>query len=261
MGYYMVKEVKSTAKTTETTFEVVDALRQLNGGTIEKLSEYLGLSESTVHRHLATLQKHEYVVRDGDEYHVGLGFLAVGEQARQRTIAYSMITEKVDMLAADTGERAQFIVEEHGQRVYLYTNVGESAVQTGATIGKRGELHTSAAGKAILANLGPDRVDTIMSERGPFSTRPNAVSSREELLDELDQIRDRGYAFNRQETAKGVHAVGAAVTDANDDVIGALSIAGPANRVKGEYFTDALPEKILGATNELELHITHSVQG
>ncbi|MGZ0745821.1 IclR family transcriptional regulator [Haloparvum sp. AD34] len=257
----MSKDIKSVAKTSETTFEVVDALRDLDGGTIEEISEYLGFAESTVHRHLATLRKHEYAVRDGEEYHVALGFLTVGEHARRRTTAYPMIKEKVDTLATETGERAQFIVEEHGQRVYLYTNVGESAVQTGATTGKRGELYTSAAGKAILADLDDDRVDEILEERGLTTSGPNAVSSRAELDEELARIRDRGYAFNRQETTEGVHAVGAAVTDANDEVVGALSVAGPANRVKGERFTDTLPERILGATNELELHIAHSVQG
>lgn len=257
----MSKEVKSVAKTSETTFEVVEALRDLDGGTIEELSEHIGFAESTVHRHLTTLRKHEYAVRDGDEYHVGLGFLTVGEHARRRTVAYPMIKEKVDTLAAETGERAQFIVEEHGQRVYLYTNVGESAVQTGATTGKRGELYTSAAGKAILADLDPNRVDEILDERGLSTSGGNALSSRAELEEELARIQDRGYAFNRQETTEGVHAVGAAVTDATDEVVGGLSVAGPANRVKGERFTETLPERILGATNELELHIAHSVQG
>lgn len=257
----MVKEIKSVAKTSETTFQVVEALRGLDGGTIEELSEYLGLAESTVHRHLATLRKHDYAVRDGEEYHVGLGFLTVGEHARRRTLAYPMIKKKVDTLAAETGERAQFIVEEHGQRVYLYTNVGESAVQTGATTGKRGELYTSAAGKAILANLDSERVEEIIADRGFSTSRENAVRSRSELDEELERIQNRGYAFNRQETTEGVHAVGAAVTDANNEVVGALSIAGPANRVKGERFTETLPERILGTTNELELHIAHSVQG
>ncbi len=253
----MGKELKSVAKTTETSLRVVDALRETDGMTIDDLSEHLGLAPSTVHRHLATLKKHGYVVRDGDVYALGLQFLTIGGQIQRRVTAYPMIKEKVDALADETGERAQFIVEENGQRVYLYTEVGQSAVQTGAHVGKRGAIHTSAAGKAILAAYDRDRVEAIVDARGLDADR-DAIATREELFEELDRIRDRGYAFNRQETTAGVHAVGAPVT-AGGEVIGALSVSGPANRITGDRFTESLPERILGAVNELELHIEHSV--
>jgi len=253
----MGKELKSVAKTTETSLRVVDALRETDGMTIDDLSEHLGLAPSTVHRHLATLKKHGYVVSDGDVYALGLQFLTIGGQIQRRVTAYPMIKEKVDALADETGERAQFIVEENGQRVYLYTEVGQSAVQTGAHVGKRGAIHTSAAGKAILAAYDRDRVEEIVGARG-LDADQDAIATREELFEELDAVRDRGYAFNRQETTAGVHAVGAPVT-ADGEVIGALSVSGPANRITGDRFTESLPERILGAVNELELHIEHSV--
>ncbi|QLG63840.1 IclR family transcriptional regulator [Halorarum salinum] len=256
----MGKGIKSVAKTTETSFEIVDALVELDGATIDRLSEHLGLSPSTVHRHLATLRKHSYVVQNGDAYDVGLQFLSVGGYAQRRVTAYPMIKEKVDELAAETGERSQFIVEEHGRRVYLYTEVGKSAVQTGAHVGKRGDLHVSAAGKAILAELDRERVDEIVERHGLSRPGRDSITGREELHEELDRIRDRGYAFNRQESTAGVHAVGAAVTRSDGDVVGALSVSGPANRMTGDRLTESLPGPVLGAVNELELHIEHSVR-
>jgi len=255
----MGRDPKSVAKTTETSFAVVEAIRALDGATIEELSEQLELAPSTVHRHLTTLRKHSYVTRDGNEYHVGLQFLTLGGYAQRRVTAYPIIKEKVDALADETGERAQFIVEEHGWRVYLYTEVGQSSVQTGAHVGKRGVLHTSAAGKAILATLERERVEEIVELRGLSAPGENSTTDREALFEELERVRDRGYAFNRQETTAGVHAVGAPVTDGSGAVVGALSVSGPANRLTGEAFTDELPERILGAVNELELHIEHSM--
>jgi len=250
---------ESAAKTTETSFAVVDAIRALDGATIEELSEYLELAPSTVHRHLTTLRKHSYVTRDGSEYRIGLQFLTLGGYAQRRVTAYPVIKEKVDALAEETGERAQFIVEERGWRVYLYTEVGQSSVQTGAHVGKRGVLHASAAGKAILANLGRERVEEIVDLRGLSEPGENGITDREALFDALERVRDRGYAFNRQETTAGVHAVGAAVVDGSGEVVGALSVSGPANRLTGETFTEDLPGRVLGAVNELELHIEHSM--
>lgn len=255
----MANQIGSTVKTTDTSFLIVRTIRDLGGATIEDLSEQLDLSESTIHRHLVTLRNHDYVVQHGEKYQVGLGFLTMGGYAQRQVTAYPRIKGKVDELAAKTGERAQFIVEEHGQRVYLYTEVGESAVQTGAHVGKRGAIHTSAAGKAILANLPDHRVDEIIVGHGLDEGTRDSISTEAELRDELETIRQQGYAFNKQETTEGVNAVGAAVLDSDGTVIGALSVSGPANRIKDDWLTEELLEHVLGAVNELELDIKHSV--
>jgi DNA-binding IclR family transcriptional regulator len=253
----MGEHSKSFAKTTVTSLQVIEAIRELDGATATELTEHLELAPSTVHRHLATLRKYGYIVQEDDRYQIGLQFLTLGGYRQRQYTDYPMIKEKVDQLAADTGERAQFIVEEHGERVYLYTEVGESAVQTGAHVGKRGKIHTSAAGKAILAQLSQERVSKIIEQHGLGDGA--GLTTEKELYDRLETIRDRGYAFNRQETTSGVHAVGAPVTNEDDVVLGALSISGPANRMNGDKFTQELPDRILGAVNELELHIEHSV--
>lgn len=255
----MANNIESTVKTTDTSFRLVSTIRDRGGATIEDLSREFGLSESTVHRHLVTLRNHDYVVQDGAQYQVGLGFLTMGGYAQRRVTAYPKIKAKVDELATTTGERAQFIVEEHGQRVYLYTDVGESAVQTGAHVGKRGAIHTSAAGKAILANLSDRRIEAIIEEHGLAAGTSDSISTEAALYDELATIRDQGYAFNQQETTEGVNAVGAAVLDADGSVIGSLSVSGPANRIKDDWLTEELLEQVLGAVNELELDIKHSV--
>jgi DNA-binding IclR family transcriptional regulator len=254
----MTSDVKTRSKTTETSLDIVDAVRQLNGATIPAISEKLGMSDSTIHRHLVSLQEYGYIVKYDDEYHIGLRFLTLGGYAQQQIIAYPKIKEKVDQLAAKTGERAQFIVEERGMRVYLYTEVGESAVQTGAHIGRRGPLHVSAAGKTILANLPESRVDEILDEHGFSGGTKHSISTREELDETLETVRERGYAFNKQETTEGVNAVGAPVLDNDDTVIGALSISGPAHRLKDDALVETGSKNVLAAANELELHITHS---
>jgi len=250
---------KTRAKTTQTSLEIIDALRKLNGADLEALSDELGVATSTVHRHLVTLQESGYVIREGNIYRIGLMFLTVGGYAQRHWEAYSEIKTTVDELAADTGERTQFIVNENGERVYLYTEVGQSAVETGAQNGKRGYLHCSAAGKAILATLSDDRIRAIIDRRGLPKVGPHTVTSRSELFERLATIRERGYAFNREETTQGVHAVGASVTNGDGEVIGGLSVSGPARRLTGTVLTEELPGQVLSAVNELELQIQHSV--
>lgn len=55
------------------------------------------------------------------------------------------------------------------------------------------------------------------------------ITNVNDLWEEIEAIRDRGYAFNLQESFEGLHALGASITDENDIAIGAISISGLAN--------------------------------
>lgn len=255
----MTESPRSRAKTTETSLSIIQTLKDFDGATIEELADALDLAPSTIHRHLVTLREHRFVTKRGEQYQIGLQFLTFGGYAQRQVIGFPMIKEKVEELAQQTGEHAQFVVEEEGERVYLYTATGDRAVHTGANIGKRGEIHTSAAGKAILACLPEDGVDKIIERHGLGQSTERSITDRTTLLEELETVRTRGYAINLEETTKGVHAVGAAVTTPDGRPLGALSVSGPANRVREEELRGELVELVLGLVNELELHIEHAI--
>lgn len=63
-----------------------------------------------------------------------------------------MVAEKVSELVDRTDERAQFVIKEHGRGVFLYRRTGLNAVETNSGTGKRMYLHSTSAGKSILAH-------------------------------------------------------------------------------------------------------------
>lgn len=253
----MSKKSANAVQTTETTFDIVDTLLERGKCGIDELTEELGLSDSTAYRHLSTLKDRGYVLNEGDSYELSLRFLTIGGYLQRQIPAYSIIKEKVDQLAEKTGERSQFIVREKDERVYLYTEFGEHHVQTGAHTGRRGPIYASAAGKSILAHLPDSRCESLLHEIDFERTGPNTIVDRDELQEELATIRERGYALNYEESTKGVHAIGT-IVKANNEIIGALSVSGPATRLKADQLTSELPEDVRAASNELELHIEHS---
>lgn len=246
-----------SVKTTHTVFEILEALQRHKGARVTELGEILDVSNSTVHRHLTALHECGYVVKEGDTYHVGLRFLDLGEHARKRKQAYQMARPKVEELAEETEERAQFIVEEHGYGVYVHRALGAHAVKTDPGIGKHVPIHATAAGKAILANLQPWRVEEIIDQRGLPAVTQYTTTSLEELLTELELIRERGYSINSEEHIEGLRAIGSVINSPVDQVVGALSISGPTHRMKGNWFEEELPDLVRGATNELELNIAY----
>lgn len=247
-----------TVQATRTMFDIVELIAAQNGMTITDVSNELGYAKSTVHRHLSTLSELGYVIEDSDGYHEGLKFLEIGHAARVRQRGYEMANAKVKEIANETSERAQFIVEEHGEAVYIHRVFGERAVRTDPGIGSRIPLYATAAGKAILANLDEERRTAIVEAIDFEPITDGTITELGELYDELAAIRERGYSFNRQENLKGLHAVGVDVTDEDGGVIGALSVSGPSHRLQGEWFEQDLPTLLLGTANELELNIAHS---
>jgi DNA-binding IclR family transcriptional regulator len=246
-----------TLSTLETAFDIVEAVEALEGARVSELAEYLDLPASTVHGHLATLHQRSYLAKEGDEYHVGFQFLNRGGHARERKEGYELAEEKVTKLAAETGERVQFVVEENGRGYYLYTAVGENAVLADARIGKRIHLHDSSAGKAILAQLPESRVHDIVDRWGLPAFTEHTTTERDELFEELRTISDQGFALNREETHEGLHAVGAAVETHRGEVLGAFSVSGPSNRLKGDRLEAEIPDLLRGVTNELELRLSY----
>lgn len=107
-----------------------------------------------------------------------------------------MAEEKVQKLAAETNERAQFIVEENSRRYYTHTENGEDAVLADARTGKRIYLHDSTAGKSILAQLPESRVRKIINSWGLPAYTEYTITDESELFEELEQIREQGYALN-----------------------------------------------------------------
>jgi DNA-binding IclR family transcriptional regulator len=116
------------------------------------------------------------------------------------------------------------------------------------TVGERMYLHTTAAGKAILAEYPEERVDFIVDRTGLPRQTDRTITSREALKRELDGIRQRGYALNRGEDQEGVYAIGQVARKPSGAVLGAISVAGPTYRTKKRRFEERL-------TSTLDEHI------
>lgn len=250
------RERPGAVKSDKRLLRILGGLKELDGAGVTELSNYLDIPKSTVHNHLSTLYDSKFVIKQDGDYHLGLRFLDLGETARLNRVESERIKRKVESLAERTGERAQFIVEEHGYGVYIYRSKGKNAVSTDSRIGRHITLQASSAGKAVLAHLPGERVEQILEEIGLPAETENTITDYDELIDELELVRERGYATNKEESTPGLRAVGSPILWPDGSVVGALSISGPTHRLKGDMLEQELPDLIMGATNEIELNIS-----
>lgn len=253
-----------TLKTVERTTRIIEALETLDGAGVTELADHLGMSKSSAYHYLTTLRQEEFVVKKGDQYELGLQLLLSGEYVRNRNLLYRYGREEVEELAESTGEYANLFTEEHGKGINLYKVRGSDAVGSGyqtEKLQRPDQLHCTATGKAILAFLPEDERENILDRHGLPERTANTITDRDELLEELTTVRDRGYAYNDEEEVEGLRAVGAPVIDRDDNVLGSLSVAGPTSRLKDSAFDVELPEEVQRAANVIEVNINMATHG
>ncbi|MFC6862839.1 IclR family transcriptional regulator [Halomicroarcula sp. GCM10025817] len=246
----------NTVNATRTSFRIIEVLKRLDGAGVTAVASELDIPKSTVHNHLQTLLEERYVLKEGDTYSVGLRFLELGEFTRNRMDIYETVRPETETLAEKTGEMVNAAVEEHGQGVYITRHEGQQAVSVDTYAGKRVYLHCTALGKAILAELPEPRVDEILDEHGMPQRTENTITDPDELKAELETIRERGYAYDREERLPGLRCVAAPVV--TDGVVAALSVSGPTTRIKGDMFHEEIPELLLSAANVVEINMAYS---
>lgn len=241
----------------ETAVNIIELLQSEEGAGVTHISNTLELSKGTVHSHLATLKNNEYVVKRDGEYHLSLKYLDLAETVKSQVSGYDIVREEVERLATETGELAQFATVEHGRAVYLYKYGGENAVQTASRLGTRESLHCLSLGKAMLAHMTRDRVEDIIDTHGLKRYTPQTITDRDALFEELSRIRERGVAYDEEERIEGIRCVAAPVTAAGD-IFGAVSVSGPATRIKGDRFREALPDHVTRTANIIEINTKFS---
>ncbi len=232
--------------------DIVDLLREHDAMTSQRVADELDVAKSTAHAYLATMEDLEFVVRGTDGYSLSLKLLDYGMFARDQLSVVDAASGAVEQLAADTSEAVYLVTEEHGRAVYVDYALGDRAVKTHARVGTRSHLHSLASGKAILAHLAEDRVRDVVATHGLPELTENTVTTSEELFEELETVREQGYAVNEHEANTGTRAVGAPIL-VGDAVVAAVAVAGPANRITRERLEEEMLGDVLATANEIEL--------
>ncbi|WP_121743528.1 IclR family transcriptional regulator [Natronorubrum halophilum] len=251
-------EANKTLGSVEKAFTVLEQLRQMRKTGVSELAKQLDLPKSTVHIYLQTLQSEGFVVQDDGEYALSYRFLEYGGDYRNESRLYQVAKPEVDKLASETGEVANLGIEENGLRVLLYKSDGPEAIHDNAPIGEYAHMHWTALGKAMLAHYPTSRVESIIETHGLPRANEHTITDADELVTELEHIRERGYSVEDQDRRQGVLTIGAPITDRSaDTVISAVSVSGPKSHLDDQERFEELVSAVKKTANVIELRYSH----
>lgn len=242
-----------------TSFEIIEEIVDQNGASISDLSDAIDRPKSTIYDHVVTLHELTYLVQVDGEYHISSDFLRLGDVDRQQRQIYQAAADELERLASETGEYASLAIEEHGKAILIATEEGEEAIPVRVYNGIVMHMHTAAPGKAILPYLSEERVSDIIDQHGLVERTTNTITDRADLDEELERIRDHGYALDDEERLTGMRSVAAPIIDRNDRVRGSLTIYGPTNRIDDDRFYDDDPELLMRSANIVEVLMNYEM--
>lgn len=218
--------------------------------TVSGAARALNVAPSTAHRLLAMLQHHELVEPgpSGRSYNLGPWLTDLALRSFSRLDIRHLAHPHLEALVDRVGETAHLTVLQGTDSLFVDCVECASTVRATDRTGQRLPAHSSASGKALLARLPEERVLALYPEEALPNLTGSSISSRAELLRELERVRAGGYAVNRGESEPDVHAVAADVHDADGNLRGAITVAGPAARMKPARLREIGPEVITTAT-------------
>ena len=218
----------------ERAFDILDALaedgpcRRLN-----ELSQAVDLHKSTTHRLLCALERRRYVERapSGGEYSLGLRLFELGTRAVSRLGSVDLARPFLERLAVASGETAHMGIPRQGEVISLVSAESRHTLHTPSTVGRGTPLYCTSQGKAILAYSPDVAVRELARSKGLIALTPKTITSLQRLKQELKRIHAQGYAVDDEEFEPGLRCIGAPVRDHTNQVVAAVSIAGPVFRV------------------------------
>lgn len=208
---------------------------------ISELARQLGLDRSTTYRILLSLEEAGLVEKDVSTgaYALGLGAFELGNAYLRQTDLIQVARPIMAELAQKVQETVHLAVLSDTEIVYLDKVDSPRTLGVMSKIGQRSPVYCTALGKALLAFRSEEELSRILRKVKLVRMTPRTITSKQKLLDELRQVRKRGYAFDCREIEDDVECIAAPIRNHEAEVIAALSISGPQRKIgtpqEGEF--------------------------
>ncbi len=235
---------KYPVQTLEKALDIIEVLSREsgNGLGISELSRSLDdMGKSTIHRILDTLTAYGYVEKSPIKanYRLSWRFFEIGNVVqRQRNLSNidSQILQDLRNKYQETVNLA-VRVKEHVVIISKLEPI-TNPLRAHLNMGEREPLHATALGKVLISEMYPAQVRELLGVGTLEKLTSNTIIDVENLIEELQKIRDQGYAIDDQELCLGVSCIAMPVKNYDKEIVAAISVTGPTARMNYSKITE-----------------------
>lgn len=226
-----LQEDRYHSRTIERAFDTLDAFDLHGSLSLKQLSGITGQPEASLYRVLLTLQKRGYLSQNEN-----------GTYQLARKVLYGRVLDEAETIRKVARPVLEELVRKFDETASLsycfkhYIQVLDSVetFQSFRIANRPGRIippHCSAMGKSILAFQTSEGADALLEAYGLIRRTEHSICDRQALQDELELVRQRGWACDREESTIGGICFGTSIFDGAQRAIAALSISSPTQRM------------------------------
>lgn len=213
--------------------DILEGLAQCpKGAGVSELAEMTNLSKSSVHRILMALTQRQYVVKDEHAKVYRLGFRplllasAVLDNIEIKHVARGELRKAADV----SGETVHLICRDGYEGVYVDKVDTKDSIGLKSQIGKTIPLYCTGGGKAILAHMNNEFLQSYIGRTPLLPCTPNTITTPEGLMNELSKIRRDGFALDNGEHHIDIICISVPLLNREGEVVASMSISAPSYR-------------------------------
>ena len=207
---------------------------------VTEIAKQLGLQKSTVHNILSTFETMGYLIQNPTtgKYSLGVRLLQFSYIINNQMGYQKFFLPYMEIIAEKVHETV-FLAIPHGNEVlYLESKQPHNTMGDRKILGEHAPMYCTGLGKALLAFMSPEEQLKHIPDTFVQFTE-NTLTSKEDLLEDLRRIRERGYSIDNMEHEYGVVCVALPIFGHDGFPVAAISISGPSLRLQKEAIVQA----------------------
>jgi len=228
--------------------------------SLSEITETLQMPKPTVFRILCTLEKCGLLRKDEKQgtYRLGLKLVYLGNLVTLDYDIVRMARPVMVRLRDETQETVDYTILDSNQVLYIELLESPRRIKAESSkVGRKLPLHCTACGK-ILAAFSPNGLDPNWPPKVLPAFTERTITNTKNLLKDLDQVREKGFAVDMGELDEGIYAVSAPILDTNGSALAALTIVAPMERLEQEPISE-LAAKVVSAAEEISHKINQNL--
>jgi DNA-binding IclR family transcriptional regulator len=206
---------------------VLEALGDLGQAGPSEIALRIGSNKSTAFRLVNSMERVGLLDRNaGGGYSLGLWLMELGSLVESRLDLRRIADRELRLLAQDLGLTVFLFVRHTDQGTCIDRIAGEEVDVLATRLGGTLPLHCGGGPRVLLASLRLEELDSYLAH-APFpQLTPHTLTSKDEILADVELTRERGYALSMEDVTIGVAALGVPVLDVSNEVVAAISVSG-----------------------------------
>ncbi|WP_440880448.1 IclR family transcriptional regulator [Tenacibaculum sp. C7A-26P2] len=245
--------MESTDNDKKLNLSIIKAFELLNAFTVEKntwgvreLAQKTGYNKSTVYRILNTLSVLNVIHQNSnDKYSLGSKLFELGNRVSIYKSIRKLSNDSIKKTALEIQETVLLSIIKDNQVFHINKADSLHGLKMNTSIGAYQPIYATASGKLLFSFLDEDEKENIINNTDLKKYTKNTITSRNELLKELEKIKNQGFALDIEELEPGLICIAIPVKNKNGNIIASLSASGPLSRFRMKNIT-----KYIGILNK-----------